>query len=560
MKLRKYLLAIVFLFHIGLLHSQQTVGLFQYQPGAVDGYTLVAPVLSNETYLIDNCGRQVHQWPSAYATGLVARLLENGQLLRTCYTSNSTFNMAGRGGRVELINWDGSLAWYYDYSTSSHVQHHDAIMLPNGHVMLVAWEAKSSAEAVAAGRNPLTSFAGVWPDALIEIEPTAPGNGNIVWEWHAWDHLIQDFDANKANFGVVADHPELIDLNYWRQPSFRDWNHVNSVDYNPALDQLIISVHNFDEVWIIDHSTTTQEAASHTGGLYGRGGDLLYRWGNPEAYDRGSSADHILWGQHDAHWIPEGDQFAGQIIVFNNGFARSGPAYSSVDIWQPPMDSTGNYILLTGQPYGPSTLSYSYQSNPQTDLYSAIISGAHRLPGNHTLICEGTPGRILEVDSLGQTVWEYVCPVNGTGPIAQGSSTNATNSLFRAYRYLPTFPGLIGRPLTPGTPIELNPLPFPSICNTSAVFESNISDLSIVPFPNPNASGRLQLQSSISLHGRVLVQLWDALGNLHYEENTVANGQALSLDLDTQTLPTGMYWVRLEAAGKVAVRPVALTK
>ena len=28
--------------------------------------------------------------------------------------------------------------------------------------------------------------------------------GEVVWEWHLWDHLIQDHDAARSNFGDVA--------------------------------------------------------------------------------------------------------------------------------------------------------------------------------------------------------------------------------------------------------------------------------------------------------------------------------------------------------------------
>jgi len=42
---------------------------------------------------------------------------------------------------------------------------------------------------------------------------------------------------------------------------------------------------------VIDHSTTTAQAAGHSGGTYGKGGDLLYRWGNPNAYQHGTAAD-----------------------------------------------------------------------------------------------------------------------------------------------------------------------------------------------------------------------------------------------------------------------------
>ena len=103
-----------------------------------------------------------------------------------------------------------------------------------------------------------------------------------------------------------------------------DWNHVNSVQYNAELDQIILSSHNQNEIWIIDHSTTVEEASGHTGGVYGKGGDFLYRWGNPSIYGRGTSNDTKLGGQHDAHWIANGLPGAGNILIFNNELPHTG--------------------------------------------------------------------------------------------------------------------------------------------------------------------------------------------------------------------------------------------
>src|SRR6185295_1871759 len=84
----------------------------------------------------------------------------------------------------------------------------------------IAWELRSAEETLAAGRNPnAESGEEMWPDMLLEIEPCLPSGGKIVWEWHAWDHVIQDHDATKANFGEVALHPERIDLNADRKPA-----------------------------------------------------------------------------------------------------------------------------------------------------------------------------------------------------------------------------------------------------------------------------------------------------------------------------------------------------
>ena len=152
------------------------------------------------------------------------------------------------------------------------------------------------------------------PDHIIEVQPTGQTSGDIIWEWHAWDHLIQNYDSSKANYGVVGDHPELIDINFGEfYLSTDDWMHTNSIDYNPQFDQILISVHNFDEIWVIDHSTTTEEAAGHSGGNSGKGGDLLYRWGNPESYDAGTASDQKLFGQHDTQWIKPDYPGAGHI-------------------------------------------------------------------------------------------------------------------------------------------------------------------------------------------------------------------------------------------------------
>ncbi|MCH8103542.1 MAG: aryl-sulfate sulfotransferase [Chloroflexi bacterium] len=445
--------------------AEQTVGLFQNDPGAYNGYTLFAPNRSNVTYLINNDGEVVNTWTSAFGPGVSTYLKENGNLIRTANIreTNGTFgHLGGGGGRIEEYSWDGTLLWGYNYSVSIDeyleapvFQHHDIAVLPNGNVLILAWAFKSGAQAIAAGRDPALMEDGlVFPESIIEVEPQGETGGNIVWEWNLWDHMIQDFDETQQNFGVVADHPELVDINFGN--TIDDWIHANALNYNEELDQIMISARAFNELWVIDHSTTTEEAASHSGGQNGMGGDLLYRWGNPQAYDRGDESDRQLFRQHDTHWIGPGLDGEGNILIFNNGQQREPEEFSTVVEIVPPVDESGNYTLGAGAAFGPAAPMWSYRAPNPTDFYSSFISGAQRLPNGNTLIDSGAQGHFFEVTSAGDIVWDYVNPVTGDGPLAQGIvPEDRTNIVFRATRYGKAYPAFEGKDLVPMGVIEL---------------------------------------------------------------------------------------------------------
>ena len=212
---------------------------------------------------------------------------------------------------------------------------------------------------------------------------------------------------------------KLKSIGYVGSPTSRaqrinpDWTHFNSVDYNAELDQVLVSVHDFSEIWILDHSTTTSEAAGHTGGKSGKGGDLLYRWGNPRVYRAGTVADQKLFAQHNAHWIPRGLPGEGHVLIFNNGPRRPDGPYSSVDEIIPPVDEKGRYPLKEGSACGPEKAYWSYSAPKKSDFYSSFISGAHRLPNGNTQICSGANGTVFEVTPDKKIVWKYLNPAKG---------------------------------------------------------------------------------------------------------------------------------------------------
>jgi hypothetical protein len=423
------------------------LGLSINDPKALQGYTLLSPFDSAKTYLLDMQGRVVHTWESDCSVALFPMLLENGHLLRPGSIGNDSRVFGpgpGVGGRIQEFTWEGELVWDFKFYNAKQLPHHDFTRLPNGNVLLIVHDRKLAEDAIAAGRRPeMTGDSHFIPDSLVEIKPTGKTSGEVVWEWHLWDHLVQDFDKTKANYGDVAQHPELVNINFGEEdlkpsPTPKDGNnpqpmppagagptpnrprvnpditHFNGVSYNPDLDQISISVHEFSEFWIIDHGTTTAEAASHAGGRSGKGGDLLYRWGNPRAYRTGTKADQKLFAQHNAHWIPKGLPGEGHLLVFNNGGNRQdGSSYSSVDELVLPSDSQGRYVLKPGTAYGPDQPIWSYSAPKKTDFYSSFISGAQRLPNGNTFICSGANGTAFEVTPQKEMVWKYVNPVKG---------------------------------------------------------------------------------------------------------------------------------------------------
>ena len=417
----------------------------KYKPKlAQAGYTLVAPLNRKDAYLVNNKGKVVHEWKLNNYAGAVTKLLSNGLLLRT-YQAADNFSMGGRGGGIELVNWDGSVKWNYKYDTKAHDQHHDAIMLPNGDIMMLSWVKIPKAKAIAAGVNPKnidSKSKATWSDQVIEVNPS---NNKIVWKWNAWDHLIQDYSSSKPNYGSVAKNPQRINANYYAYSKKPDWLHTNALSYNPQTDQVIISVREFNEFWVIDHSTTTAQAATSHGGNSGMGGDLLYRYGNPAAYDHGTKADRTLYLQHDVHWVKQGLPGAGNVLVFNNGDNKTGKrTYSSVLELRLPRtgytyakDSTGAYA----QP----KVVWTYAPTGQEEFFSNIMGSAQRLPNGDTLVTNATHGRAIEVNPEDKQVWNYKSPYYNTNLF--NKSGPKTNNVFRMYKYPPDYSGLSGHKL-----------------------------------------------------------------------------------------------------------------
>ena len=320
------------------------------------------------SYLIDNDMNEINSWSHPNGAASMPYLLPDSTLIYPYRVSNPSMNSGGVGGGISKYDWDGNLLWSYEIANDLYQHHHDVEPLPNGNILVIVWERKTSTEASLAGRQTLNnSLNEIWSEAILELEIVGSNDVNIVWEWHLWDHLVQDYDSTKQNYGIVSENPHKLNVNFYSGNGKNDWVHANSIDYNETLDQIVISSRTLSEFYVIDHSTTTSEAATSIGGIRGKGGDFLYRWGNPIAYDSTLTNHQQLIGQHNVHWIKDGLLDEGKFMLFNNGKSRG---YSSVEIISAPVDQNGDYLLASNNVFGPDSSEWIYTEDPLSDFYS----------------------------------------------------------------------------------------------------------------------------------------------------------------------------------------------
>ncbi len=340
-----------------------------------------------EAYLLNKSGNRVYEWTFDTRLGNDLELLPDGKLIGMFKAENPSINFGGYGGVIKIINIDGTINWEYTYSSTEYLAHHDVEMLPNGNVLFLAWEKVSAVDAQQQG---IDTTVDIYPETLIEVNPTT---NQIVWKWNSFDHLIQDQFPSLPNFGSVNNNPNLLNLNYFMLDN-GDIMHANGIDYDEQEDIIYMSVNYYSEVWVIDHSTTTLEASTHMGGNYNKGGDLIYRFGNPEAYNN-TLGDRLFFNNHFPNLLEDNVPGEGNILVFVNG---SNTTQSTV--YELEIPETLN--LLPNSNNEPQ-LVWSF-TDPE--LQYARVCGAVRLNNGNTLICEGDYG-FWEVTPSNEIAWKY---------------------------------------------------------------------------------------------------------------------------------------------------------
>jgi len=554
----RVLLCIVLFLAFGWASAQNTVGLISYnQDKAYDGYNLLYPHNQPNVYLLNNCGEIVHVWEGEPDTrpGNTAYLLDDGRLVKTSRPAAVAGNpiwAGGGGATVEIRSWDNTLEWSFTLNNSTARLHHDIAVIEKDNRMtiaMIAWELKTLEEVIQAGRDTSVLLREeMWPDYILEVDPATD---EIVWEWHTWDHLVQDFDDTKDNFGTISENPGKMNINHdFDGTGHPDWMHSNALDYDPNWDFLVMSIPYFSEIWVIDHTTTTEEASGSSGGFSGKGGDLMYRWGNPQIYGQGDSTDQTLFFQHDANFIddfvPGFDPNYGKLAIFNN---RIGSDFSAVNILDHGFDMYDWSFPFENDVFGPedAELTATHPVEAQR-MYSTGLSSFQYLPNGNYLITSGRFGYTFELTPDNEIVWEYITPLRGGFPVEQGDTTLAVNNnlTFRVKRYPSSYTAFDGRDLEAKGWIESNP--DTSYCQR-LVPTIELAEYQLEVFPNP-ADQLITLKWEAGKY--VNIKVIAGTGQLVESHPAMSGGR---MYLDSSLWPAGMYSILINdtVAAKILV-------
>ena len=502
-----------FLLAINLGYSQG--GVITNKDATEEGYVLFKEAASSWTssnvniYLMNNCGQIVNTWDGDILYYTHAKLLPNGNII---------FH---DGTTIYEKSWDNELLNTVTLNSFDTQIDYEVIKLENGNYLSVGRKYLDYAGFQALGFIPDNGDPDV-VDVVMELDSIS---GEILWEWNISDHSIQERDPTKSNYGIVAEHPELLNID---AISTYDWSWhesfmINGFDYNPELEQIMVSVRKMSEVVIIDRSTTTEEASGHTGGNSGKGGDVLFRWGNPGNYTDGSFDERKLYFQHNPKWIKYGPH-KGKISMFNNGLSREfdGPRFSEGPVVDTHVDSQGNYSLDSNNQFSSGEADIYYRAAEESDFFqSDYLSGVEMMPNGNAYFTVGQENKFYEVTEEGEIVWEFILP---------GSSDP-----FRTEKYPIDYPAFANKELIP---IEYVPgtTPHPDCSlSSSNELDKELSQVTVVHLHNEN----LEIYNHQNLN--LIYTLFDSQGKTY---SSIKTNQA-NIEVNLTDLRSGIYMMHV---------------
>lgn len=473
-----------------------------FSQSTFDGYTFVFS--GKKAYLYDMDKKVIKTWTVQNNIEGCADLLRDSSIIVPTKASGGFAGLALPHGHFQIINWNGEITWDYTYASSSYMPHHDI-------------------EPVYRTNDPkekptfLIPCYTEWGDKIVELRPTGKTTAEVIWEWNASDHTCESNCKDKS---------DLLDKSKGGVGCFNktsDAMHVNNVSYNRTLDQLILSCKGYNEMIVIDHSTTTAQAKTSSGGKYGKGGSILYRWGCPANYGAGT-AKSVLKGQHHCCWVQDtmiGTNLpipgGGNFMSIDNGNKRG------IEILNP--FKNGIYSREANQAFEPATILWSYSPSGLASNEGSI----QRLPNGNYLICTG--GFNSGFSGGGSSKIYEVTPSGTSGTIVWELGNFGTST--EGYRYAYSY--LTGAS-TPAKKSVSSLVKNKSITTISNRYNGRVH-ISV------NGENKFNHLSLFSLSGRELIKTADAISQSSW---------------DLGAIPDGIYFVKFFLEEKVIFEKISV--
>lgn len=355
----------------------------------MDGVILTAPrrdrlcpgPMGVRTYVRHKCFRGYTLFSTAF--GNTEYLIDmNGMVVHCWPVTHSQYAELLPNGNLLVDNYDAGLEeldphgerlWLWEGP-----YHHDFHVVSGDELAFLIYRNEPTASAL---YSP-----GYVPDHMRnDVAMAIDRSGQVLWEFPFLDHIEELHDLVglplPMRFARLGAEGQFVE---YAQP---DWTHTNTLEVLPdtplgrrdarfRAGNILFSFRSLDIIGVAD-------IEKH---------EIVWAWGLG-----------VLDGQHQPTMTQE-----GTILLFDNGTTRGRSAVLEID---PP---SGEIV-------------WKYE-NP-ANFFSAYRSGAQRLPNGNTLIAESDAGRILEVTTDGEIVWDYFSPFLGQGPGVQG------RHVYRATRY-----------------------------------------------------------------------------------------------------------------------------
>tara|TARA_B100000959_G_scaffold142224_1_gene149282 strand:+ start:2815 stop:4098 length:1284 start_codon:yes stop_codon:yes gene_type:complete len=312
-------------------------------------------VVPDDVRLIDMNGNVVHAWRVEPYFNKRSRLLPNGNLVTV-----------GNNRRIVEYDWDGNIVWTHEGIGSVN----DMRVLANGNRLLVAHDPMPAEFQQQVIDQAATQWWGARNRGSEEAQQSADlyevnAEGEVVWEWHAYNHL---------------------DLNRWSPATPEgDWLHVNSMAPIPenkwydAGDErfkpgnILLNARNINTMYIIDKNSKQVV------------------WEGTHNYNGGMSHSH------EPEMIEKGRPGAGNIILFDNGLFTTNRVH------------TGQTYIVELNPVTRDVVwVYETEGYANIKFFSKTMGSQKRLPNGNTFIAEDNTGRLFQVKPDKSIVWEYV--------------------------------------------------------------------------------------------------------------------------------------------------------